>query len=644
MNFKTTLLSALLVFAGTFANAQLSKNPNKFLGNITTYYQIDYGNYKFDSLWNQITPENESKWGSIENARGKYNWSSCDRIYEYCKEHNVAFKFHTLLWGSQYPNYLSSLDEQQTLEAITNWFDTVARRYPDLQYIDVANEAVGTHSGYSGTKIKQALGGEGLSGYDWLAKAFVMARDRWPNAILIYNDYNTFQWDTDNYIKLLNGLKAAGAPVDAAGCQSHDVNDIKGDKFKEVLEKIHNETGLPIYISELDIDQKDDQKQLEQYQAIFPTLWEADYVAGVTLWGYIYGATWVDNSGLIRQNGEERPAYKWLKEYLQTDAAINAKAPVVAPKEYAFVSASSSMTVVDKDINILCKASNESSQVVGVELYLDSTKLLAKSDTIMLEYLWQPIDTGTYNFVFKVKGVSSTTISEKMFTLSAQEAGKPYNDLAAALPGEIEAENFDEGIEGVSYHDNDVANQGGKYGRKAGVDVVDGNGGLGIGYTETGEWLIYTVDIAATKKYYWGAIVSSGVSNSAFRLYVDDVDITGKVTVPQTGSNNWDTYTTIGGVSKVELPAGTHSLKLAIEGSSCNIDKLIFSDEPITGIESESVSAFDGEYDVYSIMGVYQGTVNISNGDTSVMNGEFVEGIYILRKQGTSEARRVMVY
>lgn len=640
MKFKTTLLVASLMFAGTLANAQLSKNPNKFLGNITTYYQIDYGDYIFDSLWNQITPENESKWGSIEYARGKYNWSSCDKIYAYCKEHNVAFKFHTLLWGSQYPDYLRNLDEQQTLEAITNWFDTVAKRYPDLQYIDVANEAVGTHSGYSDTKIKQALGGAGVSGYDWLAKAFVMARDRWPNAILIYNDYNTFQWDTDNYINLLNGIKAAGGPVDAAGCQSHDVNDISGANFKAALEKIHDETGLPIFISELDIDQENDQKQLDQYKTVFPTLWEADYVAGVTLWGYIYGATWVDNSGLIRKNGEERPAFKWLKEYLQTDTAISAKAPKF---DFTYAYAPTSLTFVDKEVDLHCMTYNNSEQLTGIELYLDSTELLASADTTMLEYIWQPIDTGAYTFVFKVQGVSST-ISEKTLTITVNEPPKPYNGVAAAIPGVIETENFDEGVEGVAYHDNDIANQGGKYDRKSGVDVVDGNGGLGIGYTETGEWLIYTVDIAATKKYYWGAIVSSGVSNSAFRLYIDDVDITGKVTVPQTGSNNWDTYTTIGGVSKVELPAGTHSLKLTIEGSSCNIDKILFGEEPFVGIASENAAEFDGVYDVYSIMGVYQGTVNISNGDTSVMNGEYVKGIYILRKQGTTESHRVMVY
>ena len=58
------LTACLLMMAGLTpqeADAQLSSNPDKFLGNITTSYQVDYGNEKFYTLWNQITPEKESE-------------------------------------------------------------------------------------------------------------------------------------------------------------------------------------------------------------------------------------------------------------------------------------------------------------------------------------------------------------------------------------------------------------------------------------------------------------------------------------------------------------------------------------------------------------------------------------------------------
>ena len=118
------ILFALVVLGLTVVktHAQLSTNPDKFLGNITTSYQIDYGNEKFYTLWNQITPENESKWDQIEGGkRGSFNWSNCDRIYNYAKQHKFPFKFHTLVWGSQYPKWMDNLSMEQQYAAIVEW-------------------------------------------------------------------------------------------------------------------------------------------------------------------------------------------------------------------------------------------------------------------------------------------------------------------------------------------------------------------------------------------------------------------------------------------------------------------------------------------------------------------------------------------
>ena len=814
----------LLLMAGAMTsqaqNHPLNYNPNKFLGNITTMGQI---RDDFPKYWDQLTPENETKWESIERSQGVFDFSTARRKFDYCKEHGFKFKFHALLWGSQYPSYLNSLDAEQTLAAITRWFDAVAKEFPDLEYIDVANEAVGSngnyHSGYGRTQIIQALGGPGKTGYDWLAKAFVMARERWPKAVLIYNDYNTFQWDTDGFIELINGIKAAGGPIDAAGCQSHDLNDMSGEDFKAVLEKVHDGVQLPIFISEYDICKADDQIQLKRYQEQFPILWEADYVAGVTLWGYIYGSTWVDDgdekgaSGLIK-NGQERPALKWLREYLQTDAAINAKSPLInVASDYAFVSPQSNIILMGDSTTIKGKASSADNKIEKIQLFCDST-LIATADTSVIEYLWKPTVPGAYKFTILALNSADSTLFERSCTVKACEPAKPFKNTPIALPGKLEAEDFDEGentiaysdndegnngsneyrlsdvdidkndgdgwvvgwtntgewlqytvkvdeeqtmlwtarvasgtsssafsirmgdtdltgrvnvpqtasnswgtyteitgrtkvpmpagtynirimIEGSScnidyinfttstgdevfrgpysgtpapipgtievedydkalkgfvaetYKDNDTDNQGdASYRSSEGVDIVKGNGGKVIGYTNPGEWTLYTVNVEATKKYYWGAYVSSGTTGAAFRLYLDDVDITGKISIPQTGSNDWSKYQLVTGETKVELPEGTHTLKLAIEGANGNIDKVIFSTEevtePKTGITDEL--ADNGLFDVFSVMGVYRGTVEISNGDTSVLNGKFESGIYILRNKATGEATRVMVY
>jgi GH35 family endo-1,4-beta-xylanase len=107
------------------------------------------------------------------------------------------------------------------------------------------------------------------------------------------------------------------------GAQSHDLDhpDITAAKMKSMVQKLHDDTGLDVYITEYDISTSDDAQQLALYQEHIPFFMETDYVKGVTLWGWIYGATWsqAPDSGLIR-NGQPRPAMTWLMDTLNRPA------------------------------------------------------------------------------------------------------------------------------------------------------------------------------------------------------------------------------------------------------------------------------------------------------------------------------------
>lgn len=330
MFFKKILIILLAICTLTFS-APLAEGAAKFLGNITTNGQVrsDFGQY-----WNQITAENECKWASIEGSRGRYNWGGCDAAYNWAKQNNAHFKFHALVWGSQYPNWLNGLSTADTKTAITNWFDAVKNHYPEIEMIDVVNEAIKTggsyHSGYgNNNNIIPALGGDN-GNYEFVVTAFKMARDRWPNAILIYNDYNTVQWQKNEGIDLINKIKKGGAPVDAYGLQAHDMQVSGGQQggqggggsclnintLKSAIEEIWNKTNMPMFISEYDIATEDDNDQKNCYEQQISYFMENEHIAGITLWGYIYGSTWTTNgnSGIIR-NGQDRKAMTWLKEY-----------------------------------------------------------------------------------------------------------------------------------------------------------------------------------------------------------------------------------------------------------------------------------------------------------------------------------------
>ena len=144
-----------------------------------------------------------------------------------------------------------------------------------------------------------------------------------------------------------------------------------------------------------------------------------------------------------------------------------------------------------------------------------------------------------------------------------------FNWLAikpASTPITIQAENFDNGVEGVAYHDLDATNLGGKY-RSTGVDIqttTDTGGGYNIGYVKAGEWLKYTVNIASGGLFKADFRVASAGSNGKFHLEVDGIDVTGQLTLPNTGGwQNWTTVTKTG----INLSSGTHVLRLRMDAN-----------------------------------------------------------------------------
>ena len=577
---KTALCAALLaVAAWPAANAQLSSNPDKFLGNITTRYNVDYGNEPFHTLWNQITPENETKWDAIEGSRrGSFNFSGADKSANYAKQWGFPFKYHCLIWGAQYPSWVNSLSTEEQYAAIVEYFDAVKKHFPDLEIIDVVNEAI---AGHQPAPYKAALGGDGKTGFDWIIKAFEMAHERWPDAILIYNDYNTFQWQRQQFIDLVRTLRDAGAPIDAYGCQSHDLTDMNASNFRSAMDEIQNALKMPMYSTEYDIGTGDDNLQKQRYQEQIPYMWEKDYCAGITLWGYIYGATWTTdgNSGIIR-DGKDRPAMTWLRQYMQTDAAKNAKSPFPGMKKEASVYVRPAALSVTKGepVPIEVRARLRTKTIERIDFYVNNVKTCTMTEApYTIEYT--PANTGKYNLKAVVVATDGETF-ERLSGFTAYNPRKPYKDTATELPGTLQAENFDAGAEGIAYHDSDTRNEGSSAYRTdgGGVDIVSGNGGYAIGYIAGGEWLEYTVDVKEAGMYSYDAYISSQDGGGAFSLALSTNDgltsLVNNISVPRTG--NWDTYKVMHGRLSAPLEEGRQVLRLTMEKSGFNVDKIVF--------------------------------------------------------------------
>ena len=554
------LLFMASLFMPQQANAQISENPYKYLGNITTGYQMDAGGGvpKFYQLWNQVTCENESKWASVEGTRGSFNWGGVDNAFNYAKQHNFTYKFHALVWGAQYPSWLEKLSAKERFAALTNWFDKAKAKYKTLPMIDVVNEAVGNHQA-GNPMMKETLGGGGKTGYDWLIKAFEMAYERWPDAILIYNDYNSIQWDIDNYITLVQTLRDAGAPIDAYGNQSHDVNDISENNLRNALKKQQDALKMPMFITELDIDKADDAQQKAQYQKVLPAMWEAPYCAGVTLWGYILGRTWVDNSGLYR-NGAERPAMTWIKEYMQTDAAKNAVGPFPGTKKEASIYIRpASMKVAKNDVqSINVRARLATKTIAKVELYVGNELVGTKTEApYIFEYATSK--TGWLSTKAVVTDTEGTTYERygRYQVLTGTTKREPYSETIPQIPGTIKVTEYDKGASGVSYN----------------------NASRTDAATKDGAWMEYTVDVAEDGLYSVDAEIASNKAGGFFHLaeYAPEnlIYFTDYVEVPKTGGIS--DYQTLHTLMKDTLRAGRHVLTLMVDKGGFYIKNLTFN-------------------------------------------------------------------
>jgi endo-1,4-beta-xylanase len=167
-----------------------SKQP-KFVGNIYSSSQI----LNFAYYWNMVIPENAGKWGNVEKLRGHIQWYYLDEAYRLAKDNGFPFGFHVLIWGNQQPDWINSLDKETQLAEITEWFEAIANRYPKIDFLQVVNEPLPDHNPPDGIEgeanYKDALGGDGDTGWDWVLNAFRMARDIFPNDTkLMINDYN----------------------------------------------------------------------------------------------------------------------------------------------------------------------------------------------------------------------------------------------------------------------------------------------------------------------------------------------------------------------------------------------------------------------------------------------------------------------
>lgn len=220
----------------------------------------------------------------------------------------------------------------------------------------------------------------------------------------------------------------------------------------------------------------------------------------------------------------------------------------------------------------------------------------------------------------------------------------PYSGIIE-IPGIIEAEQYDRGLEGVSYHDNDVNNIGGIF-RQDGVDIgLTPGGEFCISNIYGGEWVEYTVDVKESGMYAMDFNYASKLTTGVIGLEFHDENMLffNNFGLPQTSTVDWNTYETI---SKQNIPLikGTHVLRVNMIARGFNLDKLVFTKTAeltaLETIDNSTLSVFpnpskNGQFNLTS----YQKWDIISISGLKLMSGEgynidlstLSKGLYLLK-------------
>jgi hypothetical protein len=211
--------------------------------------------------------------------------------------------------------------------------------------------------------------------------------------------------------------------------------------------------------------------------------------------------------------------------------------------------------------------------------------------------------------------ISLTTVAfivfPYFFSPQTTYSGKPWQNKMQQIPGRIECEYYDQGGEGIAYHDSDSINNGSgklnpangsylnEFRMKEGVDIsytktgdIDDNkynkiprdlNKFYVGWTVPGEWIKYTVRVNESGTYNIGLMYTAN-GDGVISLDLDNKELTGPLKIISTHDGRdtvkwrqWHHWNKTDQLTIVKLEKGIHVLAIHIVANgNMNLDYLEF--------------------------------------------------------------------
>lgn len=223
---------------------------------------------------------------------------------------------------------------------------------------------------------------------------------------------------------------------------------------------------------------------------------------------------------------------------------------------------------------------------------------------------------------------------------------KLYTGQALPIPGKVEAENFDAGGEGLTYHDSDTKNIPMAYRPNEPVDILDqGNGIYHVIDNNPGEWLEYTVNVAEKGLYDVNVVVAAFTGGGTFRIKIGSVE---SPIYKALGTYSWSKTKTV--PFTMNLEAGTQIMRLTfIDKPLFYIDHLEFIKKTTVGVPSVNNDNFNvlqnqqelivnlennnsaGMLKIYNILGTEVKAIKNPESGLRISKQDLPSGIYIVQ-------------
>ncbi|TWT36424.1 Endo-1,4-beta-xylanase Z precursor [Posidoniimonas corsicana] len=331
-------------------------------------------------LFNTATLENGLKWQPLAGDWGP-GWSLAESVQaiDWLQQNGLESRGHVLIWpGSQnLPSYLDPLIapaqsgdqsardqlQQEVLDHIEEVATATDGRVVDW---DVVNE-IGTNNDVLN-----------IYGEPIMDTWFAAAHEADPDSKLFINEFNIISDDErskrQRYLKSIQGLVDRGAQIDGIGMQAHfhdfsltDFDGVGGSDPQtvwDVLDMFHDATGLPITITEFDLNDDNETLKAEYLRDFLTATFAHEAVEGFIMWGFWEGRHWRPDSAMFNQDWSETPAVEVWRDLVLDEWMTDEEGLADDVGEFA-------LRAFDGDYEIVVTIDGEEYTFSGIELLDD---------------------------------------------------------------------------------------------------------------------------------------------------------------------------------------------------------------------------------------------------------------------------------